>query len=276
MPLSVLDLYKDVLPKTNCGNCGFPTCMAFAGMVVSEKHPIGNCPHLLPETVSACEKELQTQYDAGKWLKKNPARDALQWARERSASMAIEDLQERIGGTLVRHGSQTALALPYFAGTILILPDRIIQQDGEELNMWEQVFIYNHLAQNGSALPSGHWKGFGEFPNTISKIKNMKAQVETPLADTFKGRVDMLLVAARILGGRDMTAETGSADAAILFAPLPRVPVMLMFWDAEEAEGFAAEARLLFDKTVTEHLDIESILFLSERLCQLLCGTNDS
>jgi len=275
MPLSVLDLYKDVLPKTNCGDCGFSTCMAFAGMVVSEKHPIGNCPHLLPETVTACEKELAAQYAAGKWLKKNPAKDALQWARERSASMAIEDLPERIGGTLVRHDSETALALPYFADTILILPDRIIQQDGQELNMWEQVFIYNHLAQNGSALPSGQWKGFGEFPNTVSKIKNMKSQVETPLADTFKGRVDMLIAAARALGGEETTAETGSADAAILFTPLPRVPVMLMFWDAEEAEGFEAEARLLFDKTVTKHLDIESILFLSERLCRLLCGTGN-
>ena len=29
--------------------------------------------------------------------------------------------------------------------------------------------------------------------------------------------------------------------------------------------------KLLFDKTATEHLDIESILFLSERLRQLLC-----
>ena len=30
--------------------------------------------------------------------------------------------------------------------------------------------------------------------------------------------------------------------------------------------------KLLFDETVTEHLDIESIVFLSERLRQLLCG----
>jgi hypothetical protein len=44
---------------------------------------------------------------------------------------------------------------------------------------------------------------------------------------------------------------------------------MLLFWDAEE--GFDARAKLLFDETVTEHLDIESILFLSERLREMLC-----
>ncbi|MFZ5562961.1 MAG: DUF3786 domain-containing protein [Thermodesulfobacteriota bacterium] len=271
MPLSVLDLYKTVLPKTNCGDCGFPTCLAFAGMVVSEKHPIGDCPHLSAETVAACEKELEAQYAAGKWLKKNPAKDALQWAKERSASMVMADLPARIGGELVQHEGQTALALPYFSDTVIILPDRIIRPTGEELNMWEQVFIYNHLAQNGSALPSGEWKGFTEFPNTVSKIKSMKDHVEAPLVEAFRGRVADLKARAENLGGRDVTAETGSADAAILFTPLPRVPVMLMFWDAEDADGFDAETRLMFDRTITDHLDIESIVFLSERLRQLLC-----
>ena len=35
MALSVVDLYRQVLPRTNCGDCGYPTCMAFASMVVS-------------------------------------------------------------------------------------------------------------------------------------------------------------------------------------------------------------------------------------------------
>ncbi|MCF8105582.1 MAG: DUF3786 domain-containing protein [Desulfohalobiaceae bacterium] len=66
----------------------------------------------------------------------------------------------------------------------------------------------------------------------------------------------------------DTTDAFGPAEAALLFQPLPRVPVLLVFWDREEE--FEAEARLLFDETVTEHLDIESILFLSERLTELL------
>ena len=46
MALSVVDLYKNILPKTNCRDCGFPTCLSFAGMVVSERHPLENCPHI--------------------------------------------------------------------------------------------------------------------------------------------------------------------------------------------------------------------------------------
>lgn len=50
MALSVVDLYQKVLPRTNCGDCSFPTCLAFASMVVSEMHPLKNCPHLSDET----------------------------------------------------------------------------------------------------------------------------------------------------------------------------------------------------------------------------------
>jgi hypothetical protein len=31
MALSILDLYREVLPKTNCRDCGLATCLAFAG-----------------------------------------------------------------------------------------------------------------------------------------------------------------------------------------------------------------------------------------------------
>ena len=58
MALSVVDLYRDVLPRTNCGDCGFPTCIAFAGMVVSDKHPLDGCPHLAPAVVERCTREL--------------------------------------------------------------------------------------------------------------------------------------------------------------------------------------------------------------------------
>ena len=40
------------LPLTNCGGCGFPTCMAFAGAVSRRKTRIIMCPHF-PEPVDA-------------------------------------------------------------------------------------------------------------------------------------------------------------------------------------------------------------------------------
>ena len=103
MPLSALDLYRDVLPKTNCGRCGFPTCLAFASMVVSEQLPLEKCPFLSAETVAACRDELQAQYAAGKWTKRDMAKDALAWAQQRSASMDIGDLVAELVLGLLGH-----------------------------------------------------------------------------------------------------------------------------------------------------------------------------
>lgn len=275
MPLSVVDIYRDILPQTNCGDCGFPTCLAFAGMVVSEKHPLRNCPHIEPDVVERCQSELDKQYSEGKWLKRDMAKDALKWAKERSSSMKIEHLPDRIGGTLITTKNGNALKLPYFKNSIIITKENIIKNDGQDLTRWEQVFIYNHMAQGGRKRPTGKWKGFVEFPNTVSKMKSMVENIEVPLTEKFKGKPDQLLAAAQTLGAINKTDDVHSADLAILFKPLPRIPIMLIFWDEDKNEGFEATAKLLFDETITEHLDIESIMFLSERLKQLICNKEE-
>lgn len=44
MALTGLQIYK-LLPRTNCGDCNFPTCMAFAMQVAAKKVSIDQCPH---------------------------------------------------------------------------------------------------------------------------------------------------------------------------------------------------------------------------------------
>lgn len=43
MALTAIDIYK-VLPKTNCKDCGFPTCLAFAMQLAAGKAGIDRCP----------------------------------------------------------------------------------------------------------------------------------------------------------------------------------------------------------------------------------------
>jgi len=43
MAFSGLDIFK-LLPKTNCGDCGVPTCMAFAMKLAQKKAELGECP----------------------------------------------------------------------------------------------------------------------------------------------------------------------------------------------------------------------------------------
>jgi ArsR family metal-binding transcriptional regulator len=43
--LGHLDVYR-LLPGLNCGECGVPTCMAFAFGLLMDERRLSNCPHV--------------------------------------------------------------------------------------------------------------------------------------------------------------------------------------------------------------------------------------
>jgi acetyl-CoA decarbonylase/synthase, CODH/ACS complex subunit gamma len=49
MPLTGIDIFK-LLPKTNCGKCGVPTCLAFAMQLAAGKADLSACPIVSEET----------------------------------------------------------------------------------------------------------------------------------------------------------------------------------------------------------------------------------
>ncbi len=48
MALTGMQIYKS-LPKTNCKDCGLPTCMAFAMQVAAKQRAVTDCPHISEE-----------------------------------------------------------------------------------------------------------------------------------------------------------------------------------------------------------------------------------
>ncbi len=54
MALSGIQIFK-LLPKTNCKECGFPTCLAFAMQLALGKVELAKCPHVSDEA----KRELQ-------------------------------------------------------------------------------------------------------------------------------------------------------------------------------------------------------------------------
>ena len=54
MALSGLDIYK-LLPKTNCRECGFATCLAFAMQIAKKGVAIEKCPHISPQAKATLE-----------------------------------------------------------------------------------------------------------------------------------------------------------------------------------------------------------------------------
>ena len=49
MPLSGIQVYK-LLPQTNCKECGFPTCLAFAMKLAAKQAELSACPYVTEES----------------------------------------------------------------------------------------------------------------------------------------------------------------------------------------------------------------------------------
>ncbi|MFC1804278.1 acetyl-CoA decarbonylase/synthase complex subunit gamma [Candidatus Omnitrophota bacterium] len=58
MALSGLDIYK-LLPKTNCKECGFATCLAFAMQIAKKAASLDKCPHLTDDAKVKLEESSQ-------------------------------------------------------------------------------------------------------------------------------------------------------------------------------------------------------------------------
>jgi acetyl-CoA decarbonylase/synthase, CODH/ACS complex subunit gamma len=49
MALSGIQIYK-LLPQTNCKECGFPTCLAFAMKLAAKQVELTSCPYVSAES----------------------------------------------------------------------------------------------------------------------------------------------------------------------------------------------------------------------------------
>lgn len=58
MALSALEIFK-LLPKTNCGDCGVPTCLAFAMKLANKQAELSACPHVSDDAKSTLDASSQ-------------------------------------------------------------------------------------------------------------------------------------------------------------------------------------------------------------------------
>ncbi len=130
--------------------------------------------------------------------------------------------------------------------------------------------ILFYLMRAGDLPVAGEWISEKDLPGGVTFFRGPHAVPARLIAERFTEDIDGFRAACEELGG----APVDLADAAYSFRFLPRVPVAVLFWRADEE--FDAEARLLFDRTISEHLPIDVIFGLSEEVCFRLARARDA
>lgn len=106
------------------------------------------------------------------------------------------------------------------------------------------------------------WVPFRELRDASPFSSAFQSGILAPLAQTFTGRGERLLTAVRRLRGEQLS------ETSFLLPAFACMPTRLNFWDADEE--FPAQANLLFDKSATDYIHVESVVTIaSEALYQL-------
>jgi hypothetical protein len=266
MKISALQLFK-YLPRTNCGECGFPTCLAFATQVVVEGADLAGCPYLTPEAQALAET-IAAQQQNGVGRKRDNFAIALKFLEEKVAPLDFKALADGLGAGYGEENGRSYLKLIYYGREVQVFKDEVRYPPGIEENPWDAILLYNYIASQAQRPPCGEWIKFQGLPNSVSKTKTL-LRLQKKLAEAFSGKTELLRQKALELAGKPVTVAQ-EADLQFLFQPLPRLPLVLVFHDAEPEENFEAEAHFLFDAQVMDYLDLESLLFLVERLMDQL------
>jgi hypothetical protein len=138
--------------------------------------------------------------------------------------------------------------------------DNGFYKDGKRLDTIGSILMARYLLQGGAAQiapqMNGSWLPYRDLRDGAQFASYIKAHLEEPMARTFSGRPDVLRGRLEALGARPYGAEI-RADLVLVVEPLPKVPVLCLFWDADDE--FPASFQFLFDGAAQTYLDLECL-----------------
>ncbi len=270
MVVTAVDIYKK-LPQTNCGRCGSPSCFVFATRVALRQEVIEKCVSLSGDEL----KELNALVSEIKTLTTGTGSNAYAQAAEeiknRIKDIDFKESANGLGAEHLKEDDKEYLHLAFLNHNYRVSKTGdVVGDDGKPPSAWARIFLIIYINAGGKGSLKNEWISFGDLPNTFAKQKSFKDNSENVLIKNFAGKKEELREACSLLGGADAATEFKS-DLAYKFSVLPKIPFLLLFWDENKEEEFPARVKILMDKTVLNFIDIESLVFLAERLAKELC-----
>ena len=257
-------------PRTNCGECGFAACLAFAAAVTKGGENPEKCPYLdrsgLGDEFAKQDRGKDGLEGVGRLLDEKDLA-LVAYLKEKTSSIDFSIAAEPIGCNW-SGPDRDSLFLKFLGQDVELSHDTVLICGREVEDPRDQILLYNYIHFGGGPVPEQDWIGMESLPNSISKIRTLRVYCEERIADHFSGKAELLKQHAAEIGGVLQEQPEQNCTAAFLVSALPRLPLYVLFWDEEEEDGFPAKVKVLFDKNVLAFLDIESLVFVCERMAE--------
>jgi hypothetical protein len=259
-------------PKTNCGECGHPSCLAFAAAVTRAGAEISLCPYIdlqgFEAKISSSVKDLE---DLAGQVTEEHDLALVKHLQKKVSPLGFGSIAAALGATWNRDNPEV-LYLRYLGQDVILGKTKILMDNDTIVDPRDQILLYNYVYSCGGRKPDNTWIGMESLPNSISKIKTLATYCEKKIAERLSGKpANILKNLAGRLDGYEGPADLGSSATSSLVVPvLPMVPQYLLFWEEEPEDGFEPKAKVLFDHHVLDFLDLESLVFSAERFAERL------
>lgn len=192
--------------------------------------------------------------------------EAVRVAREMAQKRDPLDIARDTGARFEGTADGGVFSLPFLGGEVaLTWPALEVAEGTQPIPDHVLALLLYYLGISDGAEPTGEAVSFADLPDGRFYVTAFRGYTAALLGRRFAHEVDALELAVAALGGVPLVS---AADRGWWIPALPRVPVTLLWWDADEE--FDARAELLFDKTASHHLTTDGCAVLGSWLTSML------
>jgi hypothetical protein len=245
-----------LLEKSNCGNCGEKTCLAFAAAVFKGLRRLSECPRLAPGIAKRFFED--TAVDNG------PAADGVAHFDKLKKQIAQTDLAaaaERVGARF----EKDRLTLKVLG------KDFSVDRQGAfctdiHVNPWVAIPFLTYVLYGKGRPPVGRWVPFRELRGCREAHPLFRQRCEGPLKRVADIYTPLFGDMVHLFGGRQVERQFES-DISVVLYPLPLVPIMVCYWLPDE--GMESSLNLFFDEAANDNLGVGAVFALGSGLAQM-------
>lgn len=252
---NAMEIFK-ILPKTNCGDCGLPTCFAFAAAVFNGDKRLEECPHCAKSEIERYEVNNADSMTLARELEK-----MLEELRLRIADIDLESSTERLDGSF----SDDALTIKSLGRDFSVDSKGNVTSESH-VHGWVTVPLLNYVISSAGKPVSGNWVPFRELEGGAVRSGLFEQRCEKPLKRVADAHTDLFETMIQVFNAKQ-APNAFDSDIAVILRPLPRVPMLICYWKPEDDMGSALN--VFFDETADNNLDIDSLYRLSAGLVMM-------
>jgi hypothetical protein len=144
-----------------------------------------------------------------------------------------------------------------------------LQDDDLDVGHLLKLFIIYYLLRSKDIPISKEWISEKDIPGGATFFRGPHKIPTHIIEARYEDNIEEFREICERLDG----VPLDMADAAYAFEITPRIPVAVQFWDKDDE--FSAEAKILFDKTIAEHLTPDIVFCLTVEICRRIGRTDN-